>query len=84
VNPKKTMRSIEVGSLDVRFADLCRLAMAFGFRLARVSGSHHIFTHPGVPELLNLQNVAGRAKPYQVRQFMSLIARYSLTMEERS
>ena len=84
MNPRKALRSIELGSLDVRFADLCRLAMSFGFRLARVSGSHHIFTHPGIGELLNLQDVAGRAKPYQVRQFMSLVARYSLKMEERS
>ncbi|MDZ4170238.1 MAG: type II toxin-antitoxin system HicA family toxin [Coriobacteriia bacterium] len=83
MNPRKTLRSIEAGSLDVRFADLCGLATAFGFRLARVSGSHHIFTRPGVPELLNLQDVGGRAKPYQVRQFMSLIARYSLKMEVR-
>ncbi len=83
MNPKKTLRSIEAGSLDVRFADLCSLATAFGFRLARVSGSHHVFTRRGVPELLNLQDVGGRAKPYQVRQFMSLVARYSLKMEVR-
>jgi predicted RNA binding protein YcfA (HicA-like mRNA interferase family) len=84
VNPKKTLRSIEAGSLDVRFADLCGLATAFGFKLARVSGSHHIFSHPGIPELINLQEVSGRAKPYQVRQLMSLVARYSLIMEDRT
>jgi len=84
VNPKKTLRSIEGGSLDIRFTDLCRLATAFGFKLMRVSGSHHIFSHPRLPELINLQEVGGQAKPYQVRQLMSLVARYSLTMEDRT
>ena len=84
VNPRKTLRSIEAGSLDVRFTDLCGLATAFGFKLARVSGSHHIFSHSGVPELINLQEVGGRAKPYQVRQLRGLVARYSLTMEDRT
>jgi predicted RNA binding protein YcfA (HicA-like mRNA interferase family) len=44
------------------------LAEAFGFRLARIRGSHHIFEHPTIPELLNLQESKGQAKPYQVRQ----------------
>jgi hypothetical protein len=37
--------------------------------------------HPEVPELLNLQSAGGEAKPYQVRQFLRLVERYSLTME---
>jgi predicted RNA binding protein YcfA (HicA-like mRNA interferase family) len=40
------------------------LVEAFGFRLSRTSGSHHIFIHPNVKELVNLQNVKGQAKPY--------------------
>lgn len=32
---------------------------AFGFRRARQRGSHHIFVHPDVPELVNLQDVDG-------------------------
>lgn len=60
---------------------MTRLAEAFGFRLSRVSGSHHIFTHPGIPELVNLQNVHGQAKPYQIRQLMKLVERYDLKLE---
>jgi len=60
-----------------------RLAMAFGFVLARVSGSHHIMRHPAFATLLNLQNVGGHAKPYQVRQLLELVERYSLTLEDR-
>jgi len=56
----------------------------FGFHLSRVKGSHHIFVHPQVRELVNLQNVDGRAKPYQIRQFLRLVERYNLTMEDES
>jgi hypothetical protein len=45
-----------------------------------MSGSHHIFFHPGIPELVNLQNVNGQAKPYQIRQFIKLIERYNLQL----
>ncbi|PYJ84705.1 MAG: hypothetical protein DME22_11765 [Verrucomicrobia bacterium] len=50
--------------------------------LSRISGSHHIFTHPRIPELVNLQDVRGQAKPYQVRQFMKLVERYNLQLED--
>jgi hypothetical protein len=32
--------------------------------------------------LVNLQNVNGKAKPYQVKQLLRLIERYNLHMEE--
>jgi hypothetical protein len=38
--------------------------------------------HPNVNEPVNIQSVRGQAKPYQVRQFLRLIARYALTLEE--
>jgi hypothetical protein len=60
-----------------------RLVEAFGFELKRVSGSHHIFAHADVLELVNLQEVDGQAKPYQIRQFLKLVERYSLELEER-
>jgi hypothetical protein len=50
--------------------------------MKNVHRSHHIFVHAGLPELLNLQNVNGKAKPYQVRQLLQLIERYNLRMEE--
>ena len=36
-----------------RLEVLVTLVEAFGFRLDRISGSHHIFVHPEIPELLN-------------------------------
>ena len=53
---------------------------AFGFRFSRRNGSHHIFTHPGIPELVNIQDVHGEAKPYQVRQVMKLVEHYALRL----
>jgi predicted RNA binding protein YcfA (HicA-like mRNA interferase family) len=67
---------------NVRFADLCRLVEALGFQCRRVRGSHHVFAHSDVPELINLQEVGGQAKPYQVRQLLRLVERYDLTLEE--
>jgi predicted RNA binding protein YcfA (HicA-like mRNA interferase family) len=51
--------------------------------LSRVNGSHHIFVHATIPELVNLQEVDGKVKPYQVRQFLKLVERYDLKLEER-
>lgn len=63
---------------------MTRLLQSLGFKLARVSGSHHIFTHPNIPELVNLQEVNGRCKPYQVRQVLKLVDRYNLKLEDKS
>ncbi len=60
------------------------LIEAFGFHFARRNGSHHIFSHADVPELVNLQEVNGQAKPYQIRQFMKLVEKYNLQLTERS
>jgi predicted RNA binding protein YcfA (HicA-like mRNA interferase family) len=59
-----------------------KLVEGFGFALSRVSGSHHIFTHPTISELVNLQKVDGQAKPYQIRQFVRLVEKYNLRLED--
>ena len=82
MNKRKLLQKILDGSKNVRFQDMVALAQAFGFRLARVQGSHHIFTHPGIPELVNLQDVHGQAKPYQIKQFLKLVERHNLMLEE--
>ncbi len=35
----------------------------------------------GIPELVNLQEVGGQAKPYQIRQVLRLVERYNLLLE---
>ncbi|HKP13578.1 MAG TPA: type II toxin-antitoxin system HicA family toxin [Blastocatellia bacterium] len=80
MNTRKLLKKALAGSKDIRFDDMVSLAEAFGFALSRTKGSHHIFTHPEVPELVNLQEVGGKAKPYQIRQFLRLVERYNLTL----
>jgi predicted RNA binding protein YcfA (HicA-like mRNA interferase family) len=79
---RKTLEKILSGSKNIRFSDMIALVEAFGFHLSRVSGSHHIFAHPNVKELVNLQEVDGKAKPYQIRQFLKLVERYNLRLDE--
>lgn len=67
---------------NLRFGDMQRLAEAFGFRLLRVSGSHHIYGRAVLAEQINLQDVGGQAKPYQVRQFLKVVERYNLQLQE--
>jgi len=67
---------------NFRFSDMVKLAESFGFRFSRKSGSHQIYIHPRVSELLNLQEVRGKAKPYQIRQFLRLVEKYNLELGE--
>ena len=62
---------------NVRFADLCQVLEAKGFRM-RVSGSHHIFTKTGVVERINLRREGANAKPYQVKQVRKILSQYKL------
>ncbi len=82
MDKKRLLLKILSSPHNVRFGALLTLVEAFGFRLARISGSHHIFTHPDIPEALNLQDVRGQAKPYQIRQFLKLVERYDLRLED--
>ena len=61
---------------------MVKIVEGFGFELGRLSGSHHIFSHPELSEIVNLQNVGGKAKGYQVKQFIALIEKYNLQMED--
>ena len=80
---RKLLKRLADGALrNVSFADMVSLLEGFGFQQERVSGSHHIFVHPDLPELLNLQEVRGEAKPYQIRQFLRLVERYALNLED--
>lgn len=83
MDPRRLLARLVRGDLaNVSFSDMRRLVESFGFELRRTSGSHHVFLHPDVPELLNLQDVRGQAKPYQVRQFLRLVERYALRLED--
>lgn len=77
---QKLLQRLLSGSKNLSFADVVSCAEAFGYRLDRVNGSHHIFVHDQIPEVLNLQSVKGKAKPYQVKQFLQIIEAHNLRM----
>ena len=76
---EKLMRSVLAGTSDanVYFLDLCNLLKRLGFS-ERVRGDHFIFTRSDIEEILNLQPVGSKAKPYQVKQVRGIILKYKL------
>ena len=80
-NRKRLQKAIRAPQ-NIRFAEMVTLVQAFGFELLRTSGGHHIFGRAGIAEQLNLQNVKGKAKPYQIRQFLAIVERYNLTLDD--
>jgi len=68
---------------NVHFQDFCTLMTYFAFVLVRVSGSHHLYQHPGIDEVMNVQpRKDGLAKAYQVRQFLKLVKSHELQFED--
>ncbi len=82
---RRLLRRLTHGAVQtVAFSDFVELVEGFGFRLVRVSGSHHIFVHSDVPPIVNLQEVEREAKPYQIRQVLKMVERYNLQLEDDS
>ena len=80
---RKILAKILSGSKNVRFGDFITLLEAFGFELKRTRGSHRIFKHPEVPEILSIQPSGNQqAKPYQMRQFLKMVEEYDLRLED--
>lgn len=58
---------------ESRFADVKKMLVKAGYVLARVHGSHHIFTKPGQPPL-SIPVHQGKVKPFYVRQIQKIVA----------
>ncbi|MDR2598982.1 MAG: type II toxin-antitoxin system HicA family toxin [Oscillospiraceae bacterium] len=82
MNKKKLFARIVSNQRNISFNDFVTIIEAFGFSCARISGSHQIFNHPNIDEIINIQNEKGNGKPYQIKQFLSLIEKYKLSMED--
>ncbi len=76
---QKLLQTILRGRSDANicFSDLRALMGHLGFD-ERIRGSHHLFDKTGIVEIVNLQSVGGKVKPYQVRQVRQLILKYRL------
>ncbi len=66
---------------NISFTELRHLLVSLGFH-ERIRGDHHIFTKAGVEEILNLQPLGSKAKPYQVKQIRNVIVKYKLGGED--
>ena len=82
MNKKKLFSRIMNNQKNVLFSDLVTVVEAFGFNCTRREGSHRIFKNTNVAEFINLQDENGKAKPYQIKQFLSLVEKHKLKMEE--
>jgi hypothetical protein len=81
MHKERAIAEIEEWKLNpqkVRFERLCAIAEVFGFRFSRQRGSHKVYVRDGVEEILNFQNVDGKAKPYQVKQFIAILEKHKL------
>ena len=62
---------------NIYFADLRKLLEIYGFS-CRIKGDHFIYTKAGIAEIINLQPLGNKAKPYQVKQVRNLFIKYQL------
>ena len=77
---QKFLNQLLAGQSDrtLDFAALCTLLLSLGFE-QRIKGSHHVFSHIGLVEIINLQPATGNTvKPYQAKQVRELLLRYNL------
>ena len=76
---EKLLLSIMSGTKDksILFADLRAVLDRLGFQ-CRIKGDHFIYTRDGVEEIINIQPVGNKAKPYQVKQVRNVILKYQL------
>ena len=76
---EKLLLSILNGTKDksILFTDLRTVLDRLGFQ-CRIKGDHFIYTKDGVEEIINIQPVGNKAKPYQVKQVRNIILKYQL------
>ena len=83
MNRRRLLRRLYSGAFNnVSFADFTDLVRGYGFELEEINGSHHFFRHPVIREKLNLQPDHREAKPYQIRDFLKLVAHYDIYLED--
>ncbi len=76
---EKSLIKILRGTSDknIPFNNLRTLLKAFEFS-ERIKGDHHIYTRDDIAEIINIQPLGSKAKPYQVKQIRAIILKYKL------
>ncbi len=83
MNKQKLLARLLNNRKNVGFSDFTLLLDAFGFKLMRSEGSHNIYRNESIMEIINIQNVNGEAKPYQIKQFLTVVEKHNLRMEDK-
>ena len=76
----KLLSKLLSGTSDNNFSfeDIRYILLHFNFIERTTSGSHRIFHKEGIEEIINIQPIGSKAKPYQVKQIRMLIFKYKL------
>lgn len=76
---RTTLQAILGGQSDagIAFSRLIAVLVGLDFEL-RVRGDLHILWKDGIPEIINLQPVGSKAKPYQVKQVRAILSSHGL------
>lgn len=76
---EKLLLALMSGARDrnFQFSDLRLILDRLGFD-CRVRGDHFIYTRDDIEEIINIQPVGSKAKPYQCKQVRQIILKYNL------
>lgn len=73
----KLLKKARQSPRNLRFEELCKLALCLGFEFSRQSGSHRMYVHPTLPperRRMNFQEARdGKAKEYQIKQLLDAV-----------
>jgi hypothetical protein len=76
---EKLLRKAVETPQNLLFREFCSLCTYFGMEKRGQSGSHVIYKRKATPKFaLSLQDDDGKAKPYQVREFLEKIEELGL------
>lgn len=78
----KREQAIRDNPANVRFDDLDNVLRDYGFRVRTRGTSHHMYTHPSVPDAVNLPRHGATVKPMYVKQSIAAIDAVIAAQEE--
>ncbi len=77
----KLLEKIKNNPHSTNFNDFVKCIEKFGFEKIqrKTSGSHHHkYFNDTINEILNIQPVKGKAKDYQIKQFVEIVEKFNL------
>jgi predicted RNA binding protein YcfA (HicA-like mRNA interferase family) len=76
---EKLIEKAKSSPQNLSFEEFCWLCEYFGMAERRHAGSHRVYKRTEEPRFaLSIQSDKGRAKPYQVKQFLDLLDEHGL------